>query len=279
MKSIADLSIHRVALRDNGFHKQHLSDQVAVEEPLQISLAGKMIQTLDGRKNIAITMRTPGQDVDLALGFLYAEGILSSTAQVLEVREEDENKLCVHLAANVKLDLKRLERHFYTSSSCGVCGKASIEAVEHVLEVPTPVHQIRIAGEWLMGLPEKVRAAQSAFQATGGIHAAALFEVGSGELCLLREDVGRHNALDKLIGAAWQKQWLPLEQHLVVLSGRASFELIQKCAMAGVQAVGAVGAPSSLAVELAAQYDMTLIGFLRANRFNIYTAPERVEIF
>lgn len=182
----------------------------------------------------------------------------------------------VQLVPSSQVDLGRLERHFYTSSSCGVCGKSSIDAIRTVCSLPAPGKPFSISSTVVYGLPGLLRRHQDIFESTGGLHASALFSA-DGELLLVREDVGRHNALDKLVGAALKQDKLPLGEHCLLLSGRASFELIQKAAMAGIQLVAAVGAPSSLAVSTAGEFDMTLIGFLRDERFNIYTGAERVR--
>lgn len=235
-------------------------DLVAVEEPLEIVVNGR---------NVAITMRTPGNDRELASGFLFTEGILRHPPQSIE---SNGNRIEIEVAGEVDLD--RLERHFYLSSSCGVCGKASIEALESIgcpfLDRNSP----RVDADLIPTLPEVLRARQSVFERTGGLHAAAIFDI-SGQLIDLREDVGRHNALDKLIGGAFLSGSLPLNKHLLMLSGRASFELIQKALMAGIAIVAAVGAPSSLAVELALKYGMTLAGFVRGSKFNVYCGESR----
>lgn len=238
-------------------------DLVAVEEPLEIRVGGR---------NVAITMRTPGQDEELAAGFLFSEGIVRARSDVVGMTEEG-NTLDVSVAGEVRLD--RLERHSYISSSCGVCGKASIDAIEltvcPMLDRAAPV----VSAETIHALPGKLRARQTVFDRTGGLHAAALFDV-SGELIDAREDVGRHNALDKLIGAAFLRDALPLKQHILLVSGRAGFELVQKAAMGGIGVLAAVGAPSSLAVEVALRFGMTLCGFVRDGRFNVYSGPWRI---
>lgn len=239
-------------------------DLVAVEEPLEIRI---------GEKNVAITMRTPGNDEELAAGFLFTEGILRQRLQIHSLAS-DHNVVTVSVSE--KLDLNRLERHFYMSSSCGICGKASIEAIENtgcpMLARDTPV----LAPEMIHQLPEKLRARQAVFERTGGLHAAALFD-SSGELLDVREDVGRHNAVDKLIGAAFLRDALPLDRHVLLVSGRASFELVQKAVMGGIAVLAAVGAPSSLAVEVALRFGMTLCGFVRYGRFNVYSGEWRLK--
>ncbi|MDW8466121.1 MAG: formate dehydrogenase accessory sulfurtransferase FdhD [Chloroherpetonaceae bacterium] len=256
-------------------------DTVAVEEPLEIRLA---IQGEKEAKSVAVTMRTPGHDAELAVGFLFTEGILKHPSQISRIAYTDRpiqgvlhrNVVCVELKPNVQIDFKRLERHFYTTSSCGVCGKVSIEAVQANACPTFPKNRPFFEKSVICRLPETLRKAQAVFDQTGGLHAAALFDV-RGNLLLMREDVGRHNALNKLIGRAFLEQRLPLHNELVLVSGRASFELVQKALMAGIPILAAVGAPSSLAIELADEFDMTLIGFLRGERFNIYSSAWRVR--
>lgn len=237
-------------------------DWVAVEEPLEIRVNGT---------STAITMRTPGHDEELAAGFLFGEGIVRAPAQIAAI-ETAENSVDVKLAAPVDLD--KLERHFYMSSSCGVCGKASIDAIE-VSGCEVNRGGPRIDFATVCSLPQKLRARQDGFERTGGLHAAALFDA-AGELLDLREDVGRHNALDKLIGAAFLRGALPLDRAVLLVSGRASFELVQKAAMGGIGVMAAVGAPSSLAVETALRFGMTLCGFVRDQRFNVYSGEGRI---
>lgn len=257
-------------------------DFLAIEEPLEIQLIFGVLEQQQ-RQSISITMRTPGNDFELAAGFLYTEGIVQSKSQIKQINyasswnpDTKNNIVTVHLAAEVVVDLKKLERHFYTTSSCGVCGKTSIEALAAngmpSLKKDTP----KINPELIHHLPDKLRLQQSIFENTGGIHAAGLFDT-NGNLLLLREDVGRHNAVDKLIGAALMEDRLPLLDSIIVVSGRASFELIQKSLMAGIPMLVAVGAPSSLAVELADENNMTVIGFTRNQKYNIYCHPERIK--
>ena len=253
------------------------SDQLAAEEPLEIRLGYQAENGRREHRTLSVTMRTPGQDEELAAGFLLTEGIIRSKADLLGVRpcpdvqkpEEAGNVVRAELAAHVKIDFKALERHFYTSSSCGVCGKTSIDAVRGASCPTLPTDGPQVAYEVIHQLPERLRAAQAGFDQTGGQHAAALF-TPAGELLLLREDVGRHNALDKLIGAALLADELPLHQHVLLVSGRASFELVQKAAAAGIGMLAAVGAPSSLAVQAAESFGMTVLGFVRQGRYNIY---------
>ena len=256
------------------------NDFLAVEEPLEIRL---VYGPEDDRKqkSISITMRTPGNDFELAEGFLYTEGIIKKNEDILKVSHfnsllNPENIVIVELKEDVSIDLIKLERHFYTTSSCGVCGKASIDAVKTTggLQISKD-NSSHVNKELIYSLPDILRKNQNVFESTGGLHASALFDL-EGKLLITREDVGRHNALDKLIGVALSQNLFPLDKYILLLSGRASFELIQKAAMASIKIVAAVGAPSSLAVQMANDFDITLIGFLRDKRFNIYTGEERV---
>ena len=240
-------------------------DLLAVEEPLQIRV---------GKRNVAITMRTPGNDAELVAGFLFSEGIVQTPSQISAITAGPSNTITVTLAGEAGVDLDRLERHFYLTSSCGVCGKASIEALESIGCPALPRGRPRIELSVIHRLPEMLRTRQMVFDRTGGLHAAALFD-SSGEVLNAREDVGRHNAVDKLVGAAFLAGQVPLNDHLLMLSGRASFELVQKALMAGIPVLAAVGAPSSLAVELALRFGMTLVGFVRDRRFNIYCGESR----
>jgi FdhD protein len=256
-----------------------VSDTLATEEPLEIRLIyGSGSNRVE--KNISITMRTPGNDRELAVGFLFTEGIIHSSSEVVGAEHlpgSDGNVIRVELSETANPDTSKLERHFYTTSSCGVCGKASIDAVKIVCNIKTSDTKTFFLSELIYKLPDILRKQQEVFETTGGLHASALFDT-EGHLLLTREDVGRHNALDKLIGVSLEQNMLPLDKYLLMLSGRASFELIQKAMMAGIQVVAAVGAPSSLAVEMAKEAGMTLIGFLRGERFNIYSGAERVII-
>jgi len=246
------------------------ADVLAVEEPLDI-----WINAGGSTRSVAITMRTPGRDEDLARGFLFTEGVLPAGLKVI-VEIDKENVVTVMLPAGQSIDWKRLERHSYTSSSCGVCGKTSLEQVYAAVPYgDVPGVAFSVGPKVINLLPAKLRAAQELFEKTGGIHAAGLFNL-SGNLLHFAEDVGRHNALDKLIGYASRDNLLPLDQHLLLLSGRASFELIQKAAMAGIGLVAAVGAPSSLAVALAAEMEVTLCGFVRGGGFNVYCGAGRL---
>jgi FdhD protein len=255
-------------------------DALATEEPMEI-------RVISGgrRQTVAVTMRTPGADFELAAGFLYGEGVVSSPEDIEKISycvdpdvdaEQQYNIVNVELRGNREYDLRSLERHFYTSSACGVCGKASLEQLE-LRGCPTILPGPRMAAERIYALPEKLREAQGLFEATGGLHAAALFDA-EGELVALREDVGRHNATDKLVGWALLEGRLPLGDHAVMVSGRSSFEILQKCLTAGVPIVCAISAPSSLAVDVAREFGMTLVGFLRGNRFNVYAGSERIQL-
>ncbi len=252
------------------------NDVLATEEPLEIRINyGKADARV--QKSLSVTMRTPGADAELAVGFLFTEGIIRQYSDVKAAFTIPDNIVQVVLQEDVELDLAKLERHFYTTSSCGVCGKSSISAVKTVCDVATGADALQFSASLIYQLPDMLRRQQAVFDSTGGLHASALFDE-AGNLILLREDVGRHNALDKLIGAALQTGIVPMDKHVLLLSGRASFELIQKAAMAGIRVVAAVGAPSSLAAETAAEFGMTLIGFLRGERFNIYTGNQRVRL-
>ena len=251
-------------------------DQLAVEEPLQIQLQYGTSGN-EQQKNLAVTMRTPGNDEELAAGFLYTEGILNNTSQLTSIiaGASGDNTVLAILKRDCIPDLQHAERNFYVTSSCGVCGKSSIDAVRKEVKYSISNEPVHIHPSVLHGLPDALRKHQQLFQSTGGLHACALFH-NNGTLISLREDVGRHNALDKLIGNAFLKEQLPLQHMILLLSGRACFELVQKAAIAGIRIIAAIGAPSSLAVQLADEAGITLIGFLKNDRFNIYTVPERV---
>ena len=255
------------------------TDAVATEEPLEIR-ARTVSQ--DATQTIAITMRTPGNDAELATGFLWCEGLISDVHHVLNAESSGklqpggfQNIVTVTLSDAAMLDFAPDARRFYVSSSCGVCGKASLESVE----TATRFELSRGVPTWspgvIHGLSAKLRAAQATFDTTGGLHAAGLF-APTGDLLTVREDVGRHNAVDKLVGEAIFRKALPLSETLLFVSGRASFELVQKAVMAGIPGLAAVGAPSSLAVSLAADAGLTLLGFVRGDRFNIYAGAERI---
>lgn len=257
-------------------------DRLATEEPLEIRL-----RTGEKTHTVAVTMRTPGNDEELAAGFLYAEEVVADRSRIRRITplfppedmallgaSEGSNIVEVELTDGPEPELRALERHFFATSACGVCGKAGLEALR--VRVPAlPPSGPLVTPDLLRELPGRLRQAQGVFDATGGLHAAALFDA-AGTLLDVREDVGRHNALDKLIGRAFLDGKLPLRDHLVLVSGRASYELLQKCLVAGVPLVCAVSAPSSLAVELAERFGLTLVGFLRGDRFNVYAGPERI---
>ncbi|UCH26377.1 MAG: formate dehydrogenase accessory sulfurtransferase FdhD [Trueperaceae bacterium] len=258
-------------------------DHLTTEEPLELRLRAELDE-----RSVAVTMRTPGADFELAAGFLYAEGVVNSREEIRRISyclgvgdeerwgEQRYNTVTVELEREALPELGRLERSVYANSACGVCGRVSLEALE--LRGLRPLEQgVRIGSEILTELPGKLRDAQGLFDQTGGLHAAALF-TADGELLALREDVGRHNALDKLLGWALFEGRLPLSEAVVVLSGRASFELVQKSLAAGVSVVCALSAPSSLAVSLARRFEMTLVGFLRGMTFNIYAGEERIVL-
>ncbi|MGI8483700.1 MAG: formate dehydrogenase accessory sulfurtransferase FdhD [Thermomicrobiales bacterium] len=254
------------------------SDHLATEEPMEIRLITQGV-----RRTLAVTMRTPGNDFELAAGFLYAEGVIASRHDIERITycvdpdidaAQQYNIVNVTLRRNLAPDLAPLERHFYTTSACGVCGKASLEALT-VRNCPVIQEGPEIPVEVLYSLPDKLAAAQDVFQKTGGLHAAALFGT-SGQLIQAREDVGRHNALDKLVGWALLEGKVPLRATILLVSGRASFEILQKALAASIPIVCAISAPSSLAVDLARQFGITLIGFLRGERCNVHTSPERI---
>lgn len=272
--SVIEKNIIRV--RENNCNSTN--DWLAAEEPLEIRL---VFGDAANRKqqSISITMRTPGEDFELATGFLFTEGIIGHPHDIETIKHCNglaQNVVKVELRHDVQVDIKKLERNFYTTSSCGVCGKSSIDAVRTVCRIATAKKDtIQVDAELLYKLPSLLRQQQSVFKETGGLHGCALF-TSTGQLVLSKEDVGRHNALDKLIGCALQQFTFPLDNFLLLLSGRASFELIQKAWMAGITVVAAVGAPSSLAVQMAEDFGITLIGFLRDKSFNIYCGSQRI---
>ena len=254
-------------------------DTLATEEPMEIRLVGG-----GARQTVAVTMRTPGADFELAAGFLYGEGVVTGPEDIAKISycvasdldaEQQYNIVNVELRGGREYDLRPLERHFYTTSACGVCGKASLEQLE-LRGCPVVGPGPEVSAETVYSLPAKLREAQGLFDATGGLHAAALFDK-DGELLAIREDVGRHNATDKLLGWALLEGRLPLSKHIVLVSGRSSFEILQKCLTAGVPVVCAISAPSSLAVDVAKEFGMTLVGFLRDGRFNVYAGFDRIH--
>jgi len=292
--------------RVTGSVSQHVLDNLAIEEPLEIQLAYGPPGSRKIR-SISVTMRTPGNDFDLAAGFLMTEGVIRDANDIEQIaRARDsfrdsfnegestpqggdsipsgidalklgskQNIVRVDLAGDVEVNLGGLQRNFYTTSSCGICGKASLLALRTVCPQRMP-NNFRLDAQLLYRLPERLRASQGVFDRTGGLHAAALFD-STGNLRSLREDVGRHNAVDKLIGSEFLADRTPLRDRLLLLSGRASFELLQKALMGGIPMVAAVGAPSSLAVQVAKEFDITLVGFLRQDHFNIYHGSERID--
>ncbi|MDX2376860.1 formate dehydrogenase accessory sulfurtransferase FdhD [Microbacterium sp. LRZ72] len=269
---------------EEGDRVARRSDTLTVEEPLEIRVGGT---------SLAVTMRTPGADVELAAGFLVSEGVISRGDQFRSAihcggpgtggplagqTENTYNVLDVSLAPGVPLPDPDMARNFYTTSSCGLCGKASIDAVETVSAYDVSRDAAVLDAATLTGFPDRLRAEQAVFDKTGGLHAAGLFDAATGELVVLREDVGRHNAVDKVVGWAVLNDRLPLSGHVLMVSGRASFELVQKAVMAGIPMLTAVSAPSSLAVELAASSGLTLVGFLRGASMNVYTGADRIRV-
>jgi FdhD protein len=260
---------------DSAGEPRRRPDDLAAEEPLEIRLR---------RTPLAVTMRTPGQDIDLAMGFLMTEGIIGAAADVVTAQlcagtdtPNTYNVVDVVLGDHVPPPVTDPSRNFYTTSSCGVCGKASIEAVRTRSRFDVSADAVEVPARVLVSLPDKLRAAQRTFDRTGGLHAAGLFTAG-GDLVVLREDVGRHNAVDKVIGWAVRENRLPLAGHVLLVSGRASFELTQKAWMAGIPLLAAVSAPSTLAAELADEAGMTLVGFLRGPSMNVYAGAQRVTV-
>jgi FdhD protein len=267
----------RITVVEQGRRKLR-DDHLATEEPLEIRL-----QAGDDTQTVAVTMRTPGHDFELAAGFLHNEGIISEPAMLSGITycvdadvdaEQRYNIVNVGLRLPRLPELATLERHFFTTSACGVCGKASLDAIA-MRDCPALPAGPRLTPSQLTALPQALRAGQGLFDATGGLHAAGLFDAGGTLLCL-REDVGRHNAVDKLIGWALMQRRLPLHGCVLLVSGRASYEILQKSTVAGVPVVCAVSAPSHLAVELARRFGVTLVGFLRGERFNVYAGAERI---
>jgi FdhD protein len=255
--------------RWDGKSVRRESDELAEEEPLEVRVRGRAV---------SVTMRTPGNDEELAVGFLLSEGIIRSPGDVLRVepccRNEDGNVIDVLLAADVPVDFERLTRHVFASSSCGLCGKATIDAVRS--QFPPVEPDLVIDADTIAAMPAKMRAAQTTFNQTGGLHAAALFDA-HGKLLVLREDVGRHNAVDKVIGHYMLSGQFPPDRHVLLVSGRSSFEIMQKALAARVPIVAAVSAPSSLAAQFARASGQTLIGFLREGRMNVYSNERRVN--
>lgn len=255
-----------------------VDDELAVEEPLEINVRYDDIG-IPVQKCISITMRTPGNDEELGVGFLFTEGIIQRREEVSEASPVpfSDNKLLITFGKNKQPLLQHAERNFYTTSSCGVCGKSGIDAIRTASLYKNDADEICLPASLFYRLDEVLRKQQAVFNSTGGLHASALFDL-DGNFMMLREDVGRHNALDKVIGAAFLNDRLPLRNTILLLSGRASFELVQKAVMAGIKIIAAVGAPSSLAVQMAEETGTTLIGFLRNQRFNIYSGGHRIRL-
>ncbi len=267
----------------NGDITTALEDRVAVEEPLEIRLG---YSTPQGRtaSSVSITMRTPGNDADLATGFLYSESIIRSAADISKVEHcgppapdtGNHNIIRVDLEQQVRVDLERLHRHFYTTSSCGVCGKSSLQALRITGVKRMASDGAQFSRQILVAMPQILRKRQAVFHQTGGLHAAAAFD-SQGKILVVHEDVGRHNAVDKVVGALLSAGRLPAKNLGLMVSGRASFELVQKALVAGIPLLAAVSAPSSLAVQLAEEFNVTLVGFLRGDGFNIYSAGKRIS--
>jgi len=265
MKDAHSISPGQIIRRKGDGSLEYLRDELTIEEPLEIRI---------GSKTLATTMRTPGHDDELAAGFLISEAIVRDRGQIAKISETVDNVVVVELARGVRVKLNTAQRFGTISSSCGLCGKTSIDAIRQSFPAIESAN-VRIDIDTLLSLPEKLRKAQSDFARTGGIHAAGIFDV-NGKLKIAREDIGRHNAVDKAIGYALLAGSLPLDRHLLVVSGRASFEIVQKALAAGIPIVAAVSAPSTLAVDFARESNQTLIGFLRPPSFNIYSHIERV---
>ena len=274
----------RIVVDGSGAHASRRPDSLAGEEPLELRVGHVTENASGGRAPLAVTMRTPGDDLDLAVGFLFTEGIIRAAEDVVSAQlcaGTDEpntyNVVDIILAGHVPAPSADAARNFYTTSSCGVCGKASIDAVRVRSTVDIKADPVTVDAAVLAQLPDRLRSAQRAFERTGGLHAAGLF-TADGELVCVREDVGRHNAVDKVVGWAVRAGRIPLAAHLLLVSGRASFELVQKAAMAGIPVLAAVSAPSTLAVDLAVESGITLVGFLRGETMNVYARPERVLV-
>ena len=265
MKEPHSIGPGRIIRRKKDGSLEYLRDDLTIEEPLEIRIGGKALAT---------TMRTPGHDDELAAGFLVSEAIVRDRSAIVKISRDGDNSVIVDFARGVKLKLNSTQRFGTISSSCGLCGKTSIDAIRQSFP-PIESGTVRIDIQTLLSLPEKLRRAQSDFTRTGGIHAAGVFD-SNGELKIVREDIGRHNAVDKAIGRAFLDKLLPLNRHVLLVSGRASFEIVQKALAAGVPIVAAVSAPSTLAADFARENNQTLIGFLRPPSFNIYSHIERV---
>lgn len=279
MRSLRDTRSLRIRAVQGGSGETR-SDVVAVEEPLEIRICFEQDgQTIE--RGLSITMRTPGDEFELVAGFLLSENLVSDHNQIerMSINDKDQrncNVVRVRLSRETPVDLDRLVRHFYTTSSCGVCGKASIEALEISNYPILPSRQPVVDAAVIHTLGQELRSGQSVFKETGGLHAAALFDA-AGLFISLHEDVGRHNAVDKLLGEQYLLEETPLLERIMMVSGRASFEIMQKALMAGIPIVAAVGAPSTLAVDMAREFGMTLLGFVRDDRFNIYAGRQRIR--
>ncbi len=277
MKKSTRITVHK---NTEGIIKE-ISDEVAIEEPLEFSISFGPASSRSN-KNIAITMRTPGNDFELAVGFLFSEGVINNKNDILSVSRNTklvddsnlENTVLIELNESVKLDPDKI-RNFYINSSCGICGSSMVEGISKIQPIDSNASNLEIDESILRQLPENIQQQQDAFGITGGLHASALFNA-KGEMLDLFEDVGRHNALDKLIGLKINENALPLSSFGLMLSGRTSFELVHKSALAGIPMIVAIGAPSSLAIEAAWEYEITLVGFLSSDRFNIYSYPKRI---
>jgi FdhD protein len=269
-RTAASRATELVRVRIGGKSRKQ-SDSLAVEEPLEIRVRGR---------SVAVTMRTPGHDRELAAGFLLTERIIRHRKDLVDIATchaslEPQNTLDVFLKAGVQVDFASLTRHVFATSSCGLCGKASIEAVKQ--NFPPVDSTLKVAAKVIAGLPNRMRLAQRTFSQTGGLHAAAIFDA-RGKLIVLREDIGRHNAVDKVIGFGFLENQFPFDQHILLVSGRASFEIMQKALAARIPIVCAVSAPSSLAVEFARASRQTLVGFLRGESMNVYSVEERIRV-
>jgi len=271
----SEQQVSMITMEEDGPHPRR--DRVVVEEPLEI----RVVLPDETRHSISVTMRTPGQDEELAAGFMFTEGILKDRASMSAVEHCPNalgaaagNVVNVRITTDAAFDPKRFTRNVYTTSSCGICGRASLDLIRQSCP-KKPEGSFELSYDWMMGLSSQARDTQAVFEGTGGLHAAALFEP-NGELSFLREDVGRHNAVDKILGTLFLDNRLPASDRVLWVSGRASFELVQKAVLAGIPAMAAVGAPSSLAIEAAREFGMTLIGFLRDGRFNVYAGADRI---
>jgi len=269
LESIAEREIRRY---NNGRLGAAL-DRISIEEPLEIRLSYNAAHGVYRTMSLAVTMRTPGDDASLAKGFLFTEGITSDHDDINSISQVEDNIVLITLGENVTFDADQHRRNFYTTSSCGVCGKASIDSIHSDTQYLPWKSTISVCADVILSLPSALENVQNAFSMTGGAHACAIFDEG-GSLLSFSEDVGRHNAMDKLIGG---QTTIPLHNHIVLVSGRASFELVQKASKAGIAIMVAIGAPSSLAIELAAEQGMTLVGFVKKEKFNIYTGFERIS--